>query len=88
MPSDDQMAYPTGYEDAVIGTAERFCEAARRWETFLVLDFEKAVEVTQELLDCDRDGALDYLYYNVIGSNMGEAYFSAGELNQILEEDV
>ena len=87
MPSDDQLVYPTGYEDAVIGVAERFSQAARRVETFLVLDQEKAIQITQTLLDCDYDEAVDYFYYNVIGSNMGEAYFSAGKLSEILGND-
>lgn len=87
MTSEDQMHYPTGYEDAVIGVAERFSRAAGRWETFLVLDQEKAIQITQERHDCEYQEAVDYFYYNVVGSNMGEAYFSAKELREILGND-
>jgi len=81
------MRYPTGYEAAVMGHAERFCQAAQQWETFLVLDYEKAIEITQELLECDREEAVDYFSFNVSGSLMGEAYFTAKELREILEDD-
>jgi hypothetical protein len=74
---DEALRYPTGYEAAVMGVAERGTE------TFLVLDFEKAIEITQELLECDRDNALDYFYFNVSGSQMGEAYFTAKGLDEI-----
>ena len=43
-----------------------------------------------DLCDCDREGAIDYFYYNVIGSMSGEAYLvnaTIEEINESAEKD-
>jgi hypothetical protein len=73
------LKWPTGYEDAVLGVASRLNDE------FVVLDFEKSIEITMNLCDCDREGAIDYFYFNVIGSMSGEAYLVNATIEEITE---
>lgn len=82
MSDPEGLPYPTGYESAVIGVASRW------GEQFLVLDFEKVISITRELCDCGHGEALEFFYFNIEGSQMGEAYLIFSTIEKINEEGI
>lgn len=57
--------YPTDFEDAIVGYAER-CGSP----PLILLDREKCIEILMK--DMDRDEAVKYFKYNILGSYVGE----------------
>ena len=58
--------YPTDFEDAIVGYTERCGQPP-----LILLDREKCIEILMK--DMDRDEAVEYFEYNVLGSWVGES---------------
>jgi hypothetical protein len=61
------MLLADGFNKAVIGTGERACQP-----TIVVYDFDKCVAILCERDNMSIDEAVDFMYYNVIGSWVGD----------------
>ena len=55
-----------GYDDAIIGTVERFGDS----ETIILYDKEKVLETLMK--DMNREEAEEYFHYNILGAYVGE----------------
>lgn len=78
--ADNQMAYPTGYEDCIVGCAERF-----GGEGFLVIDKSKLL--AKLMLDdgMTANEAEEFFEFNILGAWMGErtpAFITMAESEQ------
>ena len=60
-----EAAYPTDFEDAIIGIAERIGS-----DPLIVLSREKCIEILMK--DMDREEAEEYFEYNMLGAWVGE----------------
>ena len=60
---DDNLLKADGFDDAIIGVDERTMR--------LIYSVSKCIEILMKE-DMDEDEALDYFYYNVSGSWVGE----------------
>lgn len=60
---DDDLLKADGFDDAIIGVDERTMR--------LIYSVSKCIEILMKE-DMDEDEALDYFYYNVSGSWVGE----------------
>lgn len=61
------MLLADGFNDAVIGTGERAGQPI-----IVVYDFDRCVAILCERDNMSIDEAVDYMYFNVIGSWMGD----------------
>lgn len=61
------MLLADGFDDAIIGIGERAGQP-----TIAVYDFDLCVAVLCERDNMSIDEATDYMYYNVVGSWMGD----------------
>lgn len=66
--SDEGPVVLEGFDSCVIGTAERFGLGGR----VLAYDYEACVELLMVRDGMDRDGAIEYLDFNVLGAWFGE----------------
>jgi hypothetical protein len=55
-----------GFDEAVIGTVERFGEV----ETIVLYDKDKVIEMLMK--EMPREEAEEYFYYNILGAYVGE----------------
>ena len=55
-----------GFDDAIIGTVERFGTA----ETIVLYDKDKVIEILME--DMPHEEADEYFYYNILGAYVGD----------------
>jgi len=63
--SDNTMT-ADGYDEAIIGTVERFGDA----ETIVLYDKDKVMEILMK--DMPEEEAVDYFYFNILGAYVGE----------------
>ena len=61
------MLLADGFNDAVIGMGERAGQPV-----IVVYDFDKCVAILCERDNMSIDEAVDFMYYNVVGSWMGD----------------
>ena len=64
---EEDMLSADGFDDAVIGVAFR-CAS----QPILAYDFDKCVEILMERDGMDRDGAIEHMEFNVVGSYVGD----------------
>ena len=63
----DVVVYPEGFENCIVGVAEKFNGAP-----VAVLDIEKMLAKLEEQ-GMNHDEALEYFEYNILGAYVGEA---------------
>lgn len=61
------MLLADGFDDAIIGIGERAGQP-----TIAVYDFDRCVAILCERDNMSIDESTDYMYYNVVGSWMGD----------------
>ena len=62
---NQEALYPTGFEEAIIGIAERIGS-----EPLILLDRQKCIEILMK--DMSEEEAIEYFDFNVLGSWVGE----------------
>ena len=63
---DDEIIIYEGFDDAIVGIMERFGN-----ERYLVYDYDKCLQIL-EGQGMDREGAIEYFDFNVLGAWVGE----------------
>ena len=56
-----------GFDDAIVGTAERF-----GMHRVVLYDTTKCIDILMKSVKMTEEEAIDFFYYNVLGSWMGE----------------
>tara|TARA_R110000744_G_scaffold241094_2_gene358444 strand:- start:1213 stop:1473 length:261 start_codon:yes stop_codon:yes gene_type:complete len=67
MEENDEYLMADGFDDAIIGTVERF-----GIDSIVLYDKFKCIDILMERHEMTEDEAIDFFYYNVLGSWIGE----------------
>ena len=67
MEENDEYLMADGFDDAIIGTVERF-----GIDPIVLYDKFKCIDILMERHEMTEDEAIDFFYYNVLGSWIGE----------------
>lgn len=65
--ANEEALTADGFDDALIGTVEMFGKP-----TIALYDYEKCISILMTRDSMDRDGAVEFFEFNVIGSYVGE----------------
>jgi len=82
-PEEYEMMKADGFDDAVIGVAERCSHGS-----VIVYDFDKCVEILMERDGMTDDDAMEHMSYNVTGAYVGEGtpfFLHRGTMEEIDE---
>lgn len=66
LPITEQTMTADGFDEAIIGTVERFGDS----EAIILYDKEKVISILMK--DMPREDAEEYFYYNILGAYVGE----------------
>lgn len=64
---EEDILKADGFDSAVIGIAYRCAQ-----QPILAYDYDKCVEILVERDGMSREGAIEYMEFNVVGAYMGE----------------
>ena len=62
---DDELLFADGYDDAIIGVAQRFNE------TFVCYDKQKVLKILMERDDMTYEDAMEFFDFNIVGAFVG-----------------
>ena len=65
LPITEQTMTADGFDEAIIGTVERFGDS----EAIILYDKEKVISILMK--DMPREDAEEYFYYNILGAYVG-----------------
>jgi len=72
---------PKEYDKAIVGVAERY-----GFDPVAVYDYEKLIEITMEISDCDFKGAEEHVGFNILRNACGNLTPLTLYQPQLLEE--